>query len=59
MSMFRWYRKLRGGRWARVTGYLWGTRWVRLPIEALDCHEEDWGTQKGSKMSAKALRRSL
>ena len=29
LSQFRWYRRWRGGYWARVTGWLWGTRWVQ------------------------------
>lgn len=31
LKHFYWYRRLRGGAWARVTGYVWGYRWVRLP----------------------------
>lgn len=42
MSAFRWYRRWRGGRWARVTGYLWGHRWVRVSNECLERVDEDW-----------------
>ena len=27
-ARFKWYRKSCGGRWAKVTGYPWGKRWV-------------------------------
>jgi hypothetical protein len=30
LPSFRWYRSLRGGYWARVTGFMWGKRWVKL-----------------------------
>ncbi len=41
---WKWYRRLRGGRWAPVMGYLWGRRWVA----AGDGYElfgeyEEWG----------------
>lgn len=35
LGHWRWYRRWRGGRWARVTGYVWGYRWVRLPPQAV------------------------
>lgn len=38
----RWWRRLRGGRWAQVTGHLWGKRWVRVTDECVERCEEDW-----------------
>jgi hypothetical protein len=34
LSYFKFYRRLRGGRWGRVTGWFFGYRWVRLSPEA-------------------------
>ena len=44
MIPFDWriYRRLIGGRWATVTGFLWGRRWVRVPDECVERIEEDW-----------------
>ena len=42
MGNFRWYRRLRGGRWARVTGLMFGMRWIRVPPECVERCEEDW-----------------
>ncbi len=42
MSFFQWYRMLRGGRWAKVTGWLWGKRWVRVSDECVERVDEDW-----------------
>ncbi|MGA2905953.1 MAG: hypothetical protein ABSD98_19170 [Candidatus Korobacteraceae bacterium] len=45
MNRFRWWRRLRGGRWAKMPGLLWGWRWVRLsPWDFVwdDC-DENWG----------------
>lgn len=38
LSNFRWYRRWRGGKWAKVTGWLWGKRWVYCPqsVEQVD-----------------------
>lgn len=38
----RSYRRLRGGKWARVTGWLWGHRWVRVPCECKEQTLEDY-----------------
>lgn len=29
LGYFKWYRRARGGYWAQVTGFIWGTRWYR------------------------------
>lgn len=42
LSSFRWYRKLRGGRWAQVTGYMWGKRWIQVSDECVERVDEDW-----------------
>jgi hypothetical protein len=42
VSGFRWYRRWRGGRWARATGMLWGYRWVRVTPECRERVDEDW-----------------
>lgn len=47
MSRFRWYRRLRGGLWARVPGRLWGWRWVRLHPPSAQHADEDY-TELGS-----------
>lgn len=38
----RWWRRLRGGRWARVTGWFWGQRWVRVSDACVERVDEDW-----------------
>lgn len=38
----RHYRRWRGGRWARVTGFCWGRRWVRVGDECVERVEEDY-----------------
>lgn len=30
LANFFWYRRWRGGHWARVTGFFWGKRWIRV-----------------------------
>jgi hypothetical protein len=42
LSGFQWYRRLCGGRWAKVAGYFWGKRWVRVGRASRYC-DEDWG----------------
>lgn len=42
LSCFQWYRRWRGGKWATVTGWFWGRRWIRLPGACLEPCEEDW-----------------
>lgn len=42
MSDFHWYRKLRGDRWAKVTGYFYGKRWVRVTDSCVEWVDEDW-----------------
>jgi hypothetical protein len=39
---FQFYRKLRGGRWARVTGFLWGFRWIRVTSECVERIDEEY-----------------
>jgi hypothetical protein len=43
MSGFRWYRRLRGGKWAKVTGWFYGKRWVRVPDTCLEISDENYG----------------
>jgi hypothetical protein len=31
-----------GGRWAQVTGFCYGKRWVRVPRHCEDEVDEDW-----------------
>ena len=33
LAEFRWYRRLWGGKWAQVTGWWWGKRWVRAFVD--------------------------
>jgi hypothetical protein len=42
LAYFRFYRRWRGGKWARVTGFLSGKRWVRVSCECLEIVEEDY-----------------
>lgn len=42
LSYFKWYRKLRGGRWAQVTGLMFGKRWVRVEPECVERVDEDY-----------------
>lgn len=38
---FQEYRKWRLGKWARVTGYFSGYRWVRLPKDSAELGDEE------------------
>lgn len=42
LKSMRWYRKLRGGRWSQVTGFVWGKRWIKVPDECVEPVDEDW-----------------
>ena len=42
LSSFRWYRRLRGGRWSRVTGFMYGKRWVQVDDNCREACDEDW-----------------
>jgi hypothetical protein len=42
LANFKWYRRMRGGRWATVCGMVWGRRWIRLPDACVERAEEDW-----------------
>lgn len=42
LTQFKLVRWLIGGRWARVSGYLWGKRWVRVPKTCLEYTEEQY-----------------
>lgn len=60
LSSFQWYRKMRGGRWAKVTGLMWGKRWVHLSPECVERDDENW--EKGSSLreqDEQAYRRTL
>lgn len=41
-SHFQWWRRLRGGRWAKVTGWLWGFRWIRVGPECVERVDESY-----------------
>jgi hypothetical protein len=36
------YRRWRGGRWGMVTGWLWGRRWIKMPLGSLERADEDY-----------------
>lgn len=40
-GFWRWYRRWRGGKWGRVSGFFWGHRWVKLQPTAL-LYDENW-----------------
>ena len=40
---FAWYRRLRGGRWGRYGGLLWGHNWMKLRDECVEKENENWG----------------
>ena len=42
LGQFISYRKWRGGRWARITGWMGGYRWVRVGPICVDRVDEDW-----------------
>lgn len=42
LARFQWYRKWRGGKWALVTGMLWGRNWYRVSCECVERVDEDW-----------------
>lgn len=45
LNHFKWYRRLRGGRWATVTGFMWGKRWIKLSPQSFvgpNVDYEEW-----------------
>lgn len=46
LSNFHWWRRFRGGKWGRVTGLVWGRRWVRMPIASAELPDEWHGREK-------------
>ena len=52
LNNIQWYRRLVGGRWATVTGMVWGRRWITLPATSLDAAEEDWSQGDVSRQRA-------
>lgn len=42
MNRFQWYRRWRGGKWAQVTGLIWGRNWVRVPIANQEPVDEEY-----------------
>ena len=42
LARFQWWRRLRGGRWARCTGLVWGLNWIRVTDACAEAVEEDW-----------------
>lgn len=42
ISRFKCYRRWRGGRWARVTGLLWGRNWVRVSDACVERVDENY-----------------
>jgi hypothetical protein len=43
LARFRWYRRRRGGKWARTTGFFW-PHWIRVPDECVERVDEHWFT---------------
>lgn len=43
LENFLWYRRMRRGRWARVTRLFYGKRWVRVGEECVERVDEDYG----------------
>jgi len=44
-SQLRWYRRNRGGRWAKVGGWLYGHRWVQVTDACVERVDEVWGAR--------------
>lgn len=42
LGNFEWYRRWRGGRWARVSSLFSGPSWVRVTPECVERVDEDW-----------------
>lgn len=34
LNRFEWFRRLRGGKWGKVTGMMFGKKWIKLPEES-------------------------
>jgi hypothetical protein len=47
LARFQWYRRWRGGKWARTTGLFWGKNWDRIhpADECFERVEEEWPTR--------------
>lgn len=44
LARLQWYRRWRGGKWGRVTGFLWGTNWIRVAdcVTIREGYDEEW-----------------
>lgn len=45
LENFKWYRKYKRGKWAKVTGFLFGTRWIQIPMWSLEKCDENHGVK--------------
>lgn len=62
LSNFQWYRRLRGGRWGRVSGWFWGKSWLRVTDACVEDCEEDWrgnGTMNKDQTTRAIVRRVI
>ncbi len=46
LRRFKWFRRWRGGRWARVTALLCGEVWFQVGPSCVERTEEDWRDPK-------------
>jgi DNA-binding PadR family transcriptional regulator len=43
LARYKWYRRWRGGKWARTAGFFW-PHWIRVPDECVERVDEYWFT---------------
>lgn len=42
LSYFKWYRKWRGGRWAKITGLMFNVKWIKVSDACVERCDEDY-----------------
>lgn len=42
LSQFKWYRRLRGGRWGKVSGLFYDHAWIRVTDACVEDVDEDY-----------------
>lgn len=42
LNRFQWFRRYKGGKWAKVSGLIFNTRWVQVPPSCVEPVDEKW-----------------
>jgi len=49
MQNFQWFRRMVGGKWAKVSGWFWGKRWIHVHPDCVERVDEDWQNVAGAR----------